>query len=209
MQNHTLPKLLLTFLMAFALILPFTGAKAAPEIGAPAPEFEATDIDGNPFKLSDHKGKIVVLEWTNHECPFVRKHYDAGNMQEVQKAVKEQGVEWVTIVSSAEGRQGHVSDEEAKKIVEDEGAVITTKIMDASGEIGKKYDAKTTPHMFVIDKEGTLVYAGGIDNNPSPNPATIEGAENYVLAAVNDLVSGNEVRTKQSQPYGCSVKYAY
>lgn len=209
MMPHALSKLVLAFVLAFAVALPFMSAKAAPEIGVTAPDFEATDIDGNAFKLSDHKGKIVVLEWTNHECPFVKKHYESGNMQKVQKAVAEQGVEWVTIVSSAQGRQGNVSDEEAKKIVEDAGATITTKIMDPSGEIGTMYDAKTTPHMFVINTEGTLVYAGAIDNNSSPNPATIEGAENYVLAAVNDLVSGNEVRTKQSQPYGCSVKYAH
>lgn len=201
---------LLAVIAAFALVMPISIAKAAaPVIGEPAPNFKAVDVDGKEFNLADHKGKIVVLEWTNHQCPFVMKHYNSGNMQKVQKAVNEQGVEWVTIVSSAEGRQGHVTPEEAKKIVQDADATITTKILDPSGQIGKMYDAKTTPHMFVIDAEGKLAYAGAIDNKSSPNPSTIEGAENYVLAAVDDLISGNAVRTPQTQPYGCSVKYEY
>ncbi len=203
-------KTLLTLIVAFAFIIPaFMANAAAPVIGEPAPNFKAVDVDGKEFNLADHKGKIVVLEWTNHQCPFVMKHYNSGNMQKVQKAVNEQGVEWVTIVSSAEGRQGYVTPEEAKKIVQDAGATITTKILDPSGQIGKLYDAKTTPHMFVIDAEGKLAYAGAIDNKSSPNPSTIEGAENYVLAAVDDLISGNAVRTSNSQPYGCSVKYEY
>ncbi len=207
-------KTLALFALAAIIAIPvlstsMTPAQAAPEVGQAAPGFTATDIDGNEFNLADHKGKIVVLEWTNHQCPFVMKHYNSGNMQKVQKAVKDQGVEWVTIVSSAEGRQGNTTPEEAAQIVEDAGAIITTKILDASGKIGKLYDAKTTPHMFIIDTNGVLAYVGAIDSNSSPNPATIEGAENYVLAAVDDLVSGNEVRTPRSQPYGCSVKYAY
>lgn len=200
---------MITLMSIGFLALPLAAADAAPEIGKPAPEIDATDINGETFKLSDHKGKIVVLEWTNHECPFVVKHYESGNMQKVQKTAKERGVEWVSIVSSADGRQGHVSAEKAASIVEKEGASITTKILDPSGLIGKAYDAKTTPHMYIVDTEGTLVYAGAIDSNSSPNPATIDGAQNYVLAALDDLKSGNAVRTAQTQPYGCSVKYAY
>jgi len=201
-------QLILTSCTAFALIMPaITSNAAAPEVGAPAPDFTATDIKGNPFKLSDHKGDIVVLEWTNAECPFVVKHYESGNMQKVQKETNAKGVKWVSINSSAEGRQGHVNNEEAAKILTDKGATVDVKILDPSGEIGKLYDAKTTPHMYVIDTEGTLAYAGAIDSNASPNPATIEGAENYVLAAVDSLVSGEEIATKQTQPYGCSVKY--
>lgn len=196
-------------LAAFALIIATLPAKAAVEIGQPAPDFEAVDIQGNPFKLSEHKGKTVVLEWSNHECPFVKKHYESGNMQKTQQAAKAEGVEWVTIVSSAPGLQGHVDAAQAAAIVEDSGASPDAKILDESGNIGKLYDAKTTPDMFVIDENGILVYAGAIDSNSSPNPATIEGAENYVLSAIGDLKAGQPVKTPQTQPYGCAVKYAH
>jgi peroxiredoxin len=189
------------------MIMIIAPASAAPEIGKPAPEITATDTNGNEFKLSDHKGKIVVLEWTNHECPFVIKHYGSGNMQATQKKASELGVEWVSIISSAEGKQGYVTAEEANKIASDAGATLSAKILDPSGEIGKAYDAKTTPHMFVIDTEGNLAYAGAIDDNASPNPATIEGAKNYVLAAIDNLQAGKTVETAQSAPYGCGVKY--
>lgn len=192
---------------AFALCLMITPAMAMTEIGQPAPDFETTDASGNAFKLSDHKGKIVVLEWTNHQCPFVVKHYSTGNMQSVQNQVRDQGVEWVSIVSSAPGRQGHTSAKEALQIVTDQNANPSIKILDESGEIGKKYGALTTPHMFVIDAEGTLAYAGAIDDNSSPNPKTVEGANNYVLAAISDIKEGNAVQIPQTQPYGCSVKY--
>lgn len=195
-------------LAAAVILFAAMPVKAAVEIGKPAPEIEATDTNGNPFKLSDHKGKIVVLEWTNNECPFVMKHYGSGNMQATQKAAAEMGdVDWVSIVSSAPGRQGHVSAEEANKIATEAGATITAELLDESGEIGKAYDAKTTPHMFVIDKEGNVAYAGAIDDKPSPNPATLQGATNYVLAALESLNAGKDIEVKQSQPYGCGVKY--
>ena len=192
-----------------ALILLFASfpANATPAIGEAAPEIEATDTNGNAFKLSDHKGKIVVLEWTNHQCPFVMKHYSTGNMQDTQKKARDQGVEWVSIVSSAEGRQGHTTAEEANAIVSEKGAHPSAKILDESGAIGKAYGAQTTPHMYVIDAEGKLAYAGAIDDNASPNPKTVEGATNYVLAAIDDLKAGNAVKTSQTKPYGCSVKY--
>lgn len=198
------------FLTALAAVALFATAPAfaAPEIGKPAPDFTAKDIDGKDFKLSDHKGKIIVLEWSNHECPYVVKHYSSGNMQKTQKTALDQGTEWVTIVSSAPGRQGNVSAEEAKKIATDAGASYTAKIMDESGAIGKAYDAKTTPHMFVIDKEGTLVYAGAIDDDPSPRPESVQTAKNYVLAALDNLAAGTPVQTPSSQSYGCAVKYA-
>jgi peroxiredoxin len=196
------------YLAAFALLaLAILPAQAAVEIGKPAPAIEATDINGQPFKLSDHKGKIVVLEWTNHECPYVVKHYGSGNMQKLQKEAREKGVEWISIVSSAEGNQGYVTPEEAKKIMTDAGTTPTTKILDASGVIGKAYDAKTTPHMFVINADGNVAYAGAIDSNPSPSADTIEGAQNYVSAAIADLQAGKDVATPTSAPYGCGVKY--
>ena len=203
-MHKTLAYAMAGLVMMVMLLAP---ADAAVEIGKPAPEISAKDTNGNDFKLSDHKGKIVVLEWTNHDCPFVVKHYDTNNMQSAQKKARDMGVEWISIVSSAEGRQGHVSAEEANKITTEAGASPTAKILDPSGAIGKAYAAKTTPHMFVIDADGNVAYAGAIDDNSSPRPSAVEGAKNYVLAAVEDLQAGNSVATPQTAPYGCSVKY--
>lgn len=182
-------------------------AEAAAEVGKAAPAISATDIDGNAFNLEDHKGKTVVLEWTNHNCPFVVKHYETNNMQQAQKKATDNGVVWVSIVSSAPGKQGHVSADEAKQIKQDTGAHFTTKILDESGEIGKAYGAKTTPHMYVISPQGNVVYAGAIDDNPSPSQDAVEGAKNLVLAALDDLSAGRSVEVAQTAPYGCSVKY--
>ncbi len=203
MIARTLPYLMVVIIMAIA-VLP---AKAAVEIGKPAPAISATDVHGNEFNLDDHKGKIVVLEWFNKGCPFVQKHYDAKNMQQLQKEAAAQDVAWVTIISSAEGKQGYVTSEEALADIESYGAAPTTLIRDVSGEIGKAYDAKTTPHMFVIDAEGNVAYTGAIDSNSSANPDTIEGADNYVTAAIDSLKAGEEVETTTTSPYGCAVKY--
>ena len=181
--------------------------QASVEIGKTAPAFSATDIHGNVFNLEDQKGKTVVLEWTNHLCPFVKKHYSTNNMQNTQKAATDQGVIWVSIVSSAEGKQGHVSAEEAVKIEEEVGAHATTRILDPSGEIGRLYAAKTTPHMFIVSPEGNIVYEGAIDSNPSPSPKAVEDATNLVLAALDDMAAGKEIEIPQTAPYGCSVKY--
>jgi peroxiredoxin len=202
-----MPKIIAYAMAVAILIFSALPVNAAVEIGKPAPEIEALDTNGNPFKLSDHKGKIVILEWTNHQCPFVVKHYGSGNMQAAQKTARDQGVEWISIVSSAPGHQGHVSAEQANAITATGGAEITAKILDESGEIGKRYNAMTTPHMFVIDTEGNLAYAGAIDSNASPNPKTIEGATNYVLAAIESLKNGTPVEVSQTRPYGCAVKY--
>lgn len=197
-------------LLAAALLLTAGPAFANAEIGKPAPEIEGTDVlSGQPFKLSDHKGKTVVIEWTNHQCPFVVKHYGSGNMQKTQEAAKAQGVEWVSVVSSAPGLQGNVTPEEAKKIVEDVKASPTAKILDESGEIGKAYGATNTPQLFIVSAEGNVVYEGAIDSDSSPNPASIEGATNYVLAALKDIAEGKPVATPVTQPYGCGVKYAH
>lgn len=200
-------------LTAFALIaaglLAFKSntANASLELGQAAPNFEAIDTNGKPVNLGDLKGKIVVLEWTNNRCPFVVKHYSTGNMQAAQKTAHDQGVEWISIVSSAPGRQGHVDAAKANAITAEDGATISAKILDESGEIGRLYGARTTPHMFVIDENGVLAYAGAIDNNSSANPKTVEGAQNYVLAAINDLKAGNPVATTQTRAYGCPIKY--
>ncbi|MDH5721840.1 MAG: redoxin domain-containing protein [Alphaproteobacteria bacterium] len=196
-------------LLVMAAFLPIYGYKAHAniEVGKPAPDFSATDIHGEAFALSDHKGKTVVLEWTNHLCPFVKKHYDSGNMQATQKTATDNGVIWVSIVSSAPEKQGHVSAQQAIQIEEEAGAHATTRILDERGEIGRLYEAKTTPHMFVINPEGSVAYAGAIDSDSSPDPATIEGATNYVLAAIEDITAGREVQTAATWPYGCAVKY--
>jgi len=193
--------------MALAAVMFTHPVLAAPEVGKPAPDFSATDVNGQPFKLSDQKGKVVVLEWTNNECPYVVKHYGSGNMQKTQKEATTKGVEWVTINSSAPGRQGNVTPEKSKEIATAAGAAASVSILDESGTIGKSYDAKTTPHMFVIDKEGTLAYAGAIDDNPSPKPEDAATAKNYILAALSDIEAGKPVETPTSQPYGCAVKY--
>ena len=179
----------------------------AVQVGAPAPGFSLTDQNGRTVKLSDQKGKIVVLEWNNPECPFVRKHYDSGNMQKAQAAAKRDGIVWLTINSSAPGKQGNVNAAAAKSLVSKEKSDATSYLLDPSGTVGKLYDAKTTPHMFVIDKSGTLVYAGGIDDKPTANKADIATARNHVLAALADLKAGRKVAVQTSRPYGCSVKY--
>lgn len=194
-------------LFALALLVAPVSAHAAVEIGAPAPDFIGTDYQGNEVKLSDYKGKNVVLEWTNHQCPYVMKHYDTQNMQSAQKQATDNDTVWLTIVSSAEGKQGYTTGEEAAAIISETGASATTRILDPSGEIGKMYDAKTTPHMFVINAEGNVVYAGAIDDNSSPRVETVEGANNYVLAALDNLAAGEEIDPAQTAPYGCSIKY--
>lgn len=176
-------------------------------VGEKAPDFTLTDLDGNEHSLSDFADKIVVLEWTNHECPYVVKHYKSGNMQAHQKAATEQGVVWLSIVSSAEGKQGYVTPEEGKKLFAEKGFNATALLRDFEGKVGKLYQAATTPHMFVIDKDGILVYAGAIDDRPSTSQKTIEGATNYVDAAIADLMAGEAVKVATTQSYGCGVKY--
>ena len=198
------------FIMALAFV-PFAigavPALAAVEVGRPAPDFSATDIKGNEVKLSDLKGKDVVLEWTNQECPFVVKHYKSGNMQAAQKKATDGGAIWISINSSAPGMQGNVTPEEAVRIEQEAGTHATHRILDESGDIGREYGAKTTPHMFVINKEGVLAYAGAIDDKPDADPASVEGAKNYVLAALDELSAGKEVSTPSTPAYGCGVKY--
>lgn len=199
-----------TTLMAVAILAmaAFT-AKAHAEItvGQAAPNFKATDIEGNEIDLTALKGTKVVLEWTNAECPFVKKHYATQNMQATQKKATEMGAVWITVNSSAPGKQGAVDAAGAKAVVAEQGAHPSNVILDPSGEIGKLYGAKTTPHMFIIDAEGKVAYAGAIDDNSSVNPDSVKDAKNYVLAALDDLSHGKPVATAQTQPYGCSVKY--
>jgi hypothetical protein len=195
-------------LSAFAVVaLMSAPASAAPVVGQPAPNFKLNDVNGRVVSLSDFKGKTVVLEWNNPECPFVKKHYGSGNMQRTQAAAAKDGVVWLSINSSAEGNQGHMDGSKAKGVIAAQKAQPTAYLLDPNGVVGKGYDAKTTPHMYIVNKAGTLVYAGGIDDKPTPNPADINGARNHVLAALAELKAGKAVSVTTSRPYGCAVKY--
>lgn len=177
------------------------------EIDKPAPDFELTDVNGTKHKLSDFRGKFVVLEWINFDCPFVKKHYESENMQKLQEKYTSQGVIWLAICSSAPGKEGNLSKDEIKKRSEKYKAKFTAYLIDESGDVGRLYSAKTTPHMYIIDKQGTLIYAGAIDSIRSTDKSDIDKAENYVSKALNEALSGKSISTKVTQPYGCSVKY--
>jgi len=196
----------------FALIsLVFAGvtgtAVAAPPINEKAPDFTGISSNGETVSLDQFEGRNVVLEWTNHDCPFVRKHYETGNMQLTQNVVKEAGDIWISVISSAPGKQGHVSGDQANALSVSRNAHPDYVIIDESGEIGRAYGAKTTPHMFVINADGTLKYDGAVDDKPSANHATVADATNFVLAAYTNISSGNDVDKARTKPYGCSVKY--
>lgn len=182
-------------------------AFAAPSIGAPAPAFTGTDTAGNAVSLEALKGKTVVLEWTNHDCPYVKKHYGSGNMQALQAEATGAGVVWLSVISSAPGKQGHVSAQEADALTGKRDAKPTAVILDEKGDIGRLYGAKTTPHMYVIDPAGMLVFQGGIDDNSSSDPATVKTANNFVRAALAEVGAGKPVSVATATPYGCSVKY--
>jgi peroxiredoxin len=182
-------------------------AAGAAIVGQAAPSFAAMDSNGKARSLGEFKGKLVVLEWWNPGCPFVGKHYGSGNMQRLQKEWISKGVVWLTIDSSAPGQQGHLDGERANAYMKERGAAPTAVLLDPEGTVGRAYGAKTTPHMFVIDRSGTLVYAGGIDDTPSTEQSDVAKAHNYVAAALEQLIAGKPVTTKTSQPYGCGVKY--
>ncbi|MFY9643255.1 MAG: thioredoxin family protein [Rhodomicrobium sp.] len=196
-------------LAAFILagVLMTATAHAAPEAGRPAPDFSAVDSNGKTLKLSDFRGKIVVLEWTNDGCPYVKKHYGSGNMQSLQKDAAAKGAVWLTIISSAPGKQGYVDGPAANELTKSRGAEPTAVLLDPEGAIGHLYDARTTPHMFIVNKDGTLVYMGGIDDKPTSNLDDIQGAKNYVRAALDEVLAGKPVTEAITRPYGCSVKY--
>ncbi|GHE38894.1 thioredoxin family protein [Vulcaniibacterium thermophilum] len=183
-------------------------ATAAAVVDKPAPAFTLVDSTGKKRSLAEFAGKTVVLEWTNHECPFVRKHYGSGNMQKQQRAATAQGVVWLSINSSAPGQQGHVDAAAAERVRGQARAAQTAYLLDPDGTVGRLYGAKTTPHMYVIDPKGVLRYAGGIDSIPSPDPADIAQATQYVPQVLAELAAGKPVSVKVSRPYGCSVKYA-
>ena len=199
---------MIRFFLVVCLLLGATlQANAAAIVGKAAPSLELTDMKGERVRLDAFRGKVVVLEWVNFQCPFVGKHYGSGNMQSLQKKYTEKGVVWLSVCSSAPGKQGHVTAAEAKAAVTERDAAPTRFLLDPKGTVGKSYGAKTTPHMFVIDGKGTVVYNGAIDDRPSTKRSDLEGAKNYVAAALDATIEGKKVETSATQPYGCSVKY--
>jgi AhpC/TSA family len=195
------------------VVLGLAGAAAwavaveGPRVGSAAPDFVGTDSNGKSVALKDLRGRIVILEWSNNQCPFVGKHYRSGNMQALQKEATKQGIVWLTVLSSAPGEQGNVTAAEANELTRSRGAAPTAVILDPSGAIGHAYGARTTPHMFIIDKTGTLVYMGGIDDKPTTDVADIATAKNYVRLALTAVIAGTPVQDPVTRPYGCSVKY--
>lgn len=184
-----------------------SAAYATAKVGEPAPNFTAVDSNGKSRQLSEFKGKTVVLEWTNDGCPFVKKHYGSDNMQSLQKLATADGAVWLTIISSAPGKQGAVDGAGANKLTASRGAAPTAVLLDPKGEVGQLYDAKTTPHMYIVDAGGKLVYAGGIDDTPSADPDDIATSKNYVKVALAEIKAGKPVSEAVTKPYGCSVKY--
>ncbi len=195
-------------MFAFALAaLAGIPAAAAVQVGQPAPNFKLNDANGRVVALSDYRGKTVVLEWNNPGCPYVKKHYESGNMQKAQAEAAKAGAVWLTINSGAPGKQGYMTGPQAKAFVAQSKASPAAYLLDPKGVVGRGYDAKTTPHMYIIDAKGTLVYEGGIDDKPTPNPADVNGARNHVIAALSELKAGKAVSVAKSRPYGCNVKY--
>jgi len=198
---------ILTLTVACATLFLAINRAAAADVGRPAPDFTLTDLTGQTHKLSDYRGKVVVLEWVNQECPFVVKHYASGNLPATQKAATADGVVWLTINSGRPGAQGDFDPTQVNQWAKAHGAAYTAYFRDQDGKVGRLYGAKTTPHMYVIAADGTLAYNGAIDSIRSASQADIAKAENYVNSALAALKAGQPVKTASTQAYGCSVKY--
>lgn len=183
-------------------------AQGAPKIGAPAPAFQAVDADGRTRNLSEFAGKTVILEWTNHDCPYVRKHYNSATMQTLQKDMAKEGIVWLSVISSPVGEQGHVDGARAKELSVQRDAAPAGILLDPNSRMARAYGAQTTPHMYVIDPKGTLAYMGAIDDKPSSSASSLNGAKSYVRQAVAELKAGRPVSEASTKAYGCVVKYA-
>jgi len=197
-----------SLLLATTLALTTSAAFATATVGQPAPAFTAVDASGKTVSLADFKGKHVVLEWVNPGCPFVVKHYSSGNMQGTQKDAAAKGVVWLAVNSTATDAGDYKKPAEMAQWMQAQKAAAATTLMDADGKVGKAYGARTTPHMYIVDPQGKLVYAGGIDDKPSTNTADIPGATNFVKLALNETLAGKPVTQASTRPYGCSVKYS-
>jgi peroxiredoxin len=183
-------------------------ALAQANLGSAAPAFTLTDSNGRTRTLNEFKGKTVVLEWTNHQCPYVGKHYRGNNMQALQKKWTGQGVVWLSVISSAPGEEGYVTAQQANQLTSERNAAPSAILFDPKGVTGRAYGARTTPHMYIINGDGVLVYMGGIDDKPSARLEDLKGAKNYVDQALTEMAQGKPVSANRSRAYGCSVKYA-
>ncbi len=197
------------FAVGVALVAAAGSAQADLAVGEPAPTFVGIDSNGKTHRLADYRGRVVILEWTNHDCPYVRKHYGSDNMQALQRRATDDGVVWLSVISSAPGTQGHVDGAGANRLTAERGARPTAVLLDSKGDIGRVYGARVTPHMYVIDAAGKFAYIGGIDDTPTADPADVKTAKNYVTAALADMKAGRPVAAARTRPYGCTVKYAY
>jgi thioredoxin-related protein len=195
------------FVLWACALLALLGSAFAVKVGEPAPGFTAVDSNGKQQRLSDYKGKFVVLEWHNQGCPYTRKHYERGNMQRLQKEWTAKGVVWLTVISSAPGTQGFVTPSQENDYLKKMNAAPTAVLMDSGGSLGHLYAAKTTPHMFIVDPNGTLIYNGAIDDHPTSDQGDIASSRNYVSAALEQAMNGKPVTEAATRPYGCSVKY--
>jgi peroxiredoxin len=204
----TIARRSLIALSALSLACGFGSAFAAANVDQAAPTFTATTADGKTVDLASLRGKTVVLEWTNHDCPYVKKHYDSGNIPDQQKEAAAKGIVWLQVISSAPGTQGHVDGATAASLNSKRGAAPAATLIDASGAIGKAYGAQTTPHMYVITPDGQLAYKGGIDSIATAKKDDIAKADPYVKLALADLAAGRKVAQANTRPYGCSIKYA-
>ena len=194
-------------MLQMVVLVAFMASALAVKIGEPAPGFSSVDSNGKPQKLSDYKGKYVVLEWHNQGCPYTKKHYESGNMQRLQKEWTAKGVVWLTVISSSPGAQGFVTPTQENEYLKSMNAAPTAVLMDPGGSLGHLYDAKTTPHMFIIDPNGNLIYNGAIDDHPTADQADIATSKNYVTNALKEALAGKPVADPATRPYGCSVKY--
>ena len=192
---------------AAVALLPGLAAAAGPDVGQPAPLFTATDSNGKTWSLADLKGKVVVIETTNHDCPYVRKHYVSGNMQDQQRAAAARGVVWLTSASSATGEQGYVTAEQANRLTRDRNAAPAAVLLDPQSRVARAFGATVTPHLYIVDARGVLVYKGGIDSIPSADPNDIPKAKQYVRVALDEVLAGKPVSDASTRPYGCSMKY--
>jgi peroxiredoxin len=196
-------------LFGLIILLLVTSLVHAVKVGEPAPDFQATDSNGQQHELSQYRGKFVVLEWHNNGCPYTRKHYESGNMQRLQKQWTSKGVVWFTVISSAPGQQGYVTAQQENDYVKQMNAAPTAALLDPQGDVGRLYSAKTTPQMFIINPAGVLIYDGAIDDKATTDQSDIQGAKNYLSQALEEAIAGKQVSTPTTRPYGCSVKYAH
>ena len=188
-------------------LLPGLAAAAGPDVGQAAPLFTAVDSNGKTWSLADLKGKVVVIETTNHDCPYVRKHYTAGNMQAQQREAASKGVVWLTSASSATGEQGHVTAAQANELTKSRNAAPAAVLLDPQSKVARAFGATVTPHMYIVDARGILVYKGGIDSIPSSDPNDVPKATQYVRVALDEVLAGKPETNPSTRPYGCSMKY--